>query len=63
MNDTQKAAAEADYSSTLFLPETDFPMRAGLPAREPIWLERWEEMDIYGLQRARAQGKPLFTLH
>ncbi len=63
MNDMQKAAAEADYSSTLFLPETNFPMRAGLPDREPTWLQRWEEMDIYGLQRARAQGKPLFTLH
>ena len=35
MNDTQKAAAETDYSATLFLPETDFPMRAGLPEREP----------------------------
>jgi isoleucyl-tRNA synthetase len=63
MNDTQKAAAEPDYSATLFLPETDFPMRAGLPDREPAWLKRWEEMDIYGLQRTRAQGKPLFTLH
>ncbi len=63
MNDTQKAAAETDYSATLFLPETNFPMRAGLPAREPVWLQRWEDMDIYGLQRARAQGKPLFTLH
>ncbi len=63
MNDTQKAAAEPDYSATLFLPQTDFPMRAGLPAREPVWLQRWEEVDIYGLQRARAQGKPLFTLH
>ncbi|MBZ0211072.1 MAG: class I tRNA ligase family protein, partial [Hyphomicrobium sp.] len=33
------------------------------PDREPIWLKRWEEMDIYGLQRAKAQGKHLFTLH
>jgi isoleucyl-tRNA synthetase len=63
MNDTQKAAAEPDYSATLFLPETNFPMRAGLPDREPVWLKRWEDMDIYGLQRQRAQGKPLFTLH
>lgn len=63
MNDTQKAAAEPDYSATLFLPETNFPMRAGLPDREPVWLKRWEDMDIYGLQRAKAQGKPLFTLH
>ncbi|MEO7222942.1 MAG: isoleucine--tRNA ligase [Devosia sp.] len=63
MNDTQKAAAEPDYSATLFLPETNFPMRAGLPDREPVWLKRWEDMDIYGMQRTRAQGKPLFTLH
>ena len=51
MNDTQKAAAEPDYSATLFLPETDFPMRAGLPEREPGWLKRWEEMDLYDTQR------------
>ncbi len=35
MNDTPAAAAEIDYSATLFLPETNFPMRAGLPEREP----------------------------
>ncbi len=63
MTDTQKAAAEPDYSATLFLPETNFPMRAGLPDREPVWLKRWEEMDIYGLQRRQQKGKPLFTLH
>jgi isoleucyl-tRNA synthetase len=63
MNDMPKAAAATDYSATLFLPQTDFPMRAGLPEREPIWLKRWEEMDIYGLQRRQAAGRPLFTLH
>ena len=63
MNDTQKGAAETDYSSTLFLPETDFPMRAGLPEREPIWLQRWEEMDLYRCQREQAIGRPVFTLH
>ncbi|MDO8359863.1 MAG: isoleucine--tRNA ligase [Devosia sp.] len=63
MNDTQKAAAETDYSATLFLPETSFPMRAGLPEREPQWLARWEAMDLYGMQRAAAKGRPLFTLH
>ena len=36
-----------DYKNTLSLPETDFPMRAGLPTREPIWLEHWEKLDIY----------------
>ena len=63
MNDMSKAAAEPDYSATLFLPQTDFPMRAGLPEREPTWLKRWEDMDIYGMQRQAMAGKPLFTLH
>ncbi|HEV7292196.1 MAG TPA: isoleucine--tRNA ligase [Devosia sp.] len=63
MTDTVASAAETDYSSTLFLPQTEFPMRAGLPAREPIWLKRWEDMDIYGLQREQAKDRPLFTLH
>lgn len=63
MNDTPKAAAEADYSATLFLPETDFPMRAGLPEREPQWLKRWEDMDLYHVQRQQAKDRPLFTLH
>ncbi len=63
MNDTASGGAGPDYSATLFLPETEFPMRAGLPAREPEWLARWEAMDIYQRQRAAGQGKPLFTLH
>jgi len=69
MNDTQKGAgagpgaAETDYSATLFLPRTAFPMRAGLPEREPSWLERWEKMDIYARQREQASDRPLFTLH
>ena len=41
----------ADYKSTLFLPETDFPMRAGLPQREPELLARWEAMDLYRVLR------------
>jgi isoleucyl-tRNA synthetase len=63
MNDHAPGGAETDYSATLFLPETQFPMRAGLPDREPTWLKRWEDMDIYGRQRAAGQGKPIFTLH
>jgi len=63
MNDHAPGGAETDYSATLFLPETQFPMRAGLPQREPDWLKRWEDMDIYGRQRAAGQGKPIFTLH
>ncbi|MBJ3784819.1 isoleucine--tRNA ligase [Devosia sediminis] len=63
MNDTANSATETDYSATLFLPETEFPMRAGLPDREPGWLKRWEDMDIYALQREQAKDRPLFTLH
>jgi isoleucyl-tRNA synthetase len=63
MTDTATGTTETDYSSTLFLPETNFPMRAGLPEREPTWLKRWEEMNIYALQREQAKDRPLFTLH
>ena len=63
MTDTATGAAETDYSSTLFLPETEFPMRAGLPDREPGWLKRWEDMDIYAMQREQAKDRPLFTIH
>lgn len=63
MTDTATGATETDYSATLFLPETNFPMRAGLPEREPGWLKRWEEMDIYALQREQAKDRPIFTIH
>ncbi|HQZ12618.1 MAG TPA: isoleucine--tRNA ligase [Devosia sp.] len=63
MNDMQKPAEGRDYSATLFLPQTDFPMRAGLPEREPLWLKRWADLDIYKRQREQADGRPLFTLH
>lgn len=63
MTDTASGVTEKDYSATLFLPETEFPMRAGLPDREPIWLKRWQDMDIYALQREQAKDRPLFTLH
>ena len=54
-----------DYKSTLNLPKTDFPMRAGLPKREPEWLARWEQMDIYGRLRDKAKenDRKQFTLH
>ncbi|MEM8554728.1 MAG: isoleucine--tRNA ligase [Pseudomonadota bacterium] len=54
-----------DYKDTLFLPKTDFPMRAGLPKREPDWLKRWLDMDVYGQLRAKAktETRPPFTLH
>jgi isoleucyl-tRNA synthetase len=52
-----------DYKDTLNLPQTDFPMRAGLPAREPEWLSRWEEIGIYDRLRERNEGRASFTLH
>ncbi|PZX19064.1 isoleucyl-tRNA synthetase [Palleronia aestuarii] len=52
-----------DYKDTLALPRTDFPMRAGLPKREPDWLARWERIGIYDRLRERAEGRTPFTLH
>ena len=51
-----------DYKSTLNLPKTDFPMRAGLPNREPGWLERWERIGVYDKLREK-EGREPFTLH
>ena len=55
--------SEIDYSKTLFLPRTDFPMRAGLPQREPELLARWRELDIYGRLRQAGRGRVKFVLH
>ena len=52
-----------DYNATINLPKTDFPMRAGLPKREPEMLERWKKIDIYGELLKKNQGKPRFSLH
>jgi len=52
-----------DYSKTLNLPQTGFPMRANLPQREPDFLKKWEEMDIYNRQLRKNAGKPKFILH
>jgi isoleucyl-tRNA synthetase len=52
-----------DYSATLFLPKTDFPMRAGLPQKEPELLVRWKTLDLYGRLRAAGKGRPRFVLH
>ncbi len=60
MTDT---SAARDYSKTLFLPVTDFPMRAGLPKKEPEIIERWEKLGLYQRLRADAKGRPLFVLH
>ncbi|MBI5132235.1 MAG: isoleucine--tRNA ligase [Rhodopseudomonas palustris] len=52
-----------DYSKTLYLPQTEFPMRAGLPQREPELLKRWQEIDLYGKLRESAKGRAKFVLH
>ena len=52
-----------DYSSTLFLPQTDFPMRAGLPQKEPELLARWDGLDLYRRLREAARGRDSFILH
>ncbi|MFN3275023.1 MAG: isoleucine--tRNA ligase [Paracoccus sp. (in: a-proteobacteria)] len=54
-----------DYRDTVFLPQTDFPMRAGLPAREPDWLARWARIGIYDRLREKvAEGdRAPFILH
>lgn len=54
-----------DYKTTLNLPRTDFPMRAGLPKREPGWLDRWARIGVYDRLRdkAKAETRQPFTLH
>lgn len=56
-------AAAPDYKSTVFLPKTDFPMKAGLPNLEPKLLERWAGMDLYARLRESAKDKEKFVLH
>jgi isoleucyl-tRNA synthetase len=60
--DAQKSDA-TDYSKTLFLPQTEFPMRAGLPQREPEILKRWNEIGLYEKLRQSAAGRAKFVLH
>ena len=52
-----------DYNKTINLPKTDFPMRAGLPNREPGMLDRWNQQDLYNEMLKKNEGKPLFSLH
>ena len=54
---------QPDYKSTVFLPQTDFPMKAGLAQKEPTILERWKKMDLYGKLRAQRAGRERFILH
>ena len=60
---TDTSGAARDYRDTVFLPKTDFPMRAGLPKREPDFLRRWNEQDLYTRLREVAAGRQKFILH
>jgi isoleucyl-tRNA synthetase len=63
MSDKPQKSDAKDYSKTLFLPQTEFPMRAGLPKREPEILNYWNEIDLYGKLRKSAEGRAKFVLH
>ena len=52
-----------DFNATLNLPKTDFPMRAGLPKREPEMLKSWVDMDLYNEALKKNEGGPRFSLH
>ena len=60
---TPSETTPVDYSTTLFLPQTGFPMRAGLPQKEPELLDRWAKMKLRDQLRASASGRPRFVLH
>jgi isoleucyl-tRNA synthetase len=62
MTDTPDTAAR-DYRDTVFLPKTDFPMKAGLPAKEPGILARWQAMNLYEKTREARRGREKFILH
>ncbi|MER8784779.1 isoleucine--tRNA ligase [Mesorhizobium sp. M1006] len=62
MTDTETAET-IDYSKTLYLPQTDFPMRAGLPEKEPLLVKRWQDMDLYRKLREDAVGREKYVLH
>lgn len=53
----------SDYKQTLNLPQTDFPMKANLSAREPLLLKKWQEMGLYEALRAKGNGLPKFIMH
>ncbi len=63
MSEKPQKSDATDYSKTLFLPQTEFPMRAGLPQREPEILKTWNEIGLYARLREKAAGRPKFVLH
>ena len=52
-----------DYKNTIITPKTDFPMKAGLPAREPGMLKAWQDMDLYNAMLEKNKELPPFVLH
>ena len=63
MTESGNEAEMRDYSPTLFLPQTDFPMRAGLPQKEPELIAKWDEMQLYKKLREQSKGRPKYVLH
>ena len=57
------APDKTDYRATVFLPKTDFPMKAGLPQKEPAILARWKEQDLYAQVRESRAGRAKFIFH
>jgi isoleucyl-tRNA synthetase len=57
------SVSDLDYSRTLYLPKTDFPMRGGLPQKEPEILARWARENLYAELRQSGKGRPKFVLH
>ena len=58
-----ETSEKIDYSKTLYLPQTDFPMRAGLPEKEPLLVKRWQDDGHVQRLRENAAGRPLYVLH
>src|SRR6202020_3545557 len=63
MSEKPQKSDSTDYSKTLFLPQTEFPMRAGLPQREPEILKEWNKIGLYERLRESSAGRPKFILH
>ena len=63
MSQAPQPPAPKPLKATLNLPQTDFPMKAGLPVNEPLRLKKWEEEDLYGQIRAARAGGPRYILH
>jgi len=61
--DDERRGAVADYKETMNLPQTEFPMRANLSTREPLWLERWETTEVHRRAVENRAEAPTFVLH